>query len=114
MAKIKPMALVENMSGKVCRHTNIYFRTNKITGRVYSGKLCNPYRGPYSANQTNMRSKFVNVSADVRSRIAALTPIERAALEKAFKAQTLIGSFYGYCFNKWYKEYDAEGHLING
>ena len=37
MAKIKPMALIENMSKKVCMHSDVYFRTNKQTGVVYSG-----------------------------------------------------------------------------
>ena len=42
MAEIKPMALIESMSKKVCEHSDVYFRTNKKTGKVYTGKLCNP------------------------------------------------------------------------
>ena len=38
MAEIKPMALIESMKKKVCMHSDVYFRTNKKTGKVYTGK----------------------------------------------------------------------------
>mgnify|MGYP003425724069 CR=1 FL=1 len=37
MAEIKPMALIESMRKKVCMHSDVYFRTNKKTGKVYTG-----------------------------------------------------------------------------
>ena len=42
MAFIKPMALIESMSKKVCMHSDVYFRTNRQTGKVTTGKLCYP------------------------------------------------------------------------
>ena len=40
MAQVKPMGLIESMSGKVCEHSDMYFfRKN---GKVFSGKICNP------------------------------------------------------------------------
>ena len=34
MSEIKPMALIESMCKKVCMHSDVYFRTNKRTGKV--------------------------------------------------------------------------------
>ena len=112
MAKIKPMALIENMSGKVCEHSDVYFRTNKQTGKVSSGKLCNPFAGEASADQLAVRNRFKVVVPAVRARIAALPAADKAALEAEYKAQHEIGSLFGYCMKKWNAEYDASGALI--
>ena len=37
MAEIKPMALIESMKKKVCMHSDVYFRTNRQTGKVTTG-----------------------------------------------------------------------------
>jgi len=71
MAKIKPMALIENMSGKVCEHSDVYFRTNKRNGRVCSGKLCNPYEGEPTTDQTAVRTKFTTAIAKTKAILAA-------------------------------------------
>ena len=112
MAKIKPMALVESMSKKVCMHSDVYFRTNKITGQVYTGKLCNPFTGEPSTDQKANMTRFGKVSAAVKARLAALSTTEKDALVKAYKSQTKIGSLYGYAFKKWNGEYDENGDLI--
>ena len=40
MAKVKPMGLIESMSGKVCKHSDVYFfRRN---GKIFTGKMCHP------------------------------------------------------------------------
>ena len=57
MAEIKPMALIESMSKKVCEHSDVYFRTNKKTGKVYTGKLCNPSAKEPSVNQTAAKAR---------------------------------------------------------
>ena len=114
MAKIKPMALIENMSGKVCEHSDVYFRTNKVTGIVHSGKLCNPYDGGNSTQQQAARTRFATVGAAIRARISALPATDKATLEAEFKAQHKIGTLFGYCYKKWNSEYDASGALIGG
>ena len=68
MAEIKPMALIESMKKKVCEHSDVYFRTNKKTGKVTTGKLCNPSTKEPSAAQTAARARFAKVSAAVRRR----------------------------------------------
>lgn len=114
MSKIKPMALVDKMSGKVCVHSDIYFRTNKVTGAVHSAKLCNPYDGGHSTAQEQVRTRMSKVSAAVRARIAALDTDAKAALVKEYHAQHKIGSLFGYCYKKWNGEYDEKGDLIGG
>ncbi len=71
MAKIQPMGLIETMSGKVCTHSDVYFRTNKRNGNVSSGKMCNPYQGAPSANQTAVRTKFASAVASAKAILAA-------------------------------------------
>lgn len=112
MAKIKPMALIESMSKKVCMHSNVYFRTNKQTGVVYSGKLCNPSAKPDSVNQTAAKARFAKVVAAVRTILTDAT--EKAKLQAEFKSQTKIGSLFGYAMHKLNGNYDQNGDLIQG
>ena len=112
MAKIKPMALIESMSKKVCEHSDVYFRTNKQTGATYTGKLCNPSTKEPSASQTAAKARFAKVVAAVRTILN--DPTEKAKLKAEFKAQTKIGSLFGYAMHKLNDQYDANGDLING
>jgi len=109
MAKIKPLATIENMSGKVCTHSDVYFRTNKQTGKVSTGKLCNPSTKAPSADQIAVRNRFDKVQAAVRTRLE--TPATKAQMEAEFKAQHKIGSLFGYAMHKWNDEYDENGDL---
>lgn len=43
MSKIKPMILVDRLSGKVCGHSNTYFAVRN--GTQYTGTICNPFTG---------------------------------------------------------------------
>ena len=110
MSKIKPMALIESMSKKVCMHSNVYFRTNKQTGVTYSGKLCNPSTKEPSAAQTAAKARFAKVVAAVRTILT--DPTEKAKLKAEFKAQNKIGSLFGYAMKKLNSNYDANGDLI--
>lgn len=112
MATIKPMALIESMSKKVCEHSNVYFRTNKQTGTTYSGKLCNPSTKEPSAAQTAAKARFAKVVAAVRTILA--DPTEKAKLEAEFKSQTKVGSLFGYAMKKLNSNYDSDGNLIGG
>ena len=92
MSQIKPMGLVESMSGKLCGHSDIYFfRKN---GKVFSGKRCNPYKGKPTANQLAQRAKF----AQVRAAVKAFTSEQEAAYAESFKHQTQYPSLQGYIF----------------
>lgn len=110
MSKIKPMGLVESMSGKICEHSNIYFRTNKRTGAVCSGKLCNPYTGEPSTNQLAVRTKFKTAIASAKAILkATATDTENyAKLQTYTAAYKANRSFPGTLFNFiTKKEYEA-------
>ena len=111
MALIRPMELIKSMSKKVCMHSDVYFRTNKQTGVTYSGKLCHPSEKADSVNQTKAKARFAKVVAAVRTILA--DPTEKAKLETAYKAQTKIGSLFGYAMKKLNANYDENGDLIS-
>ena len=96
MAEIKPMALIESMRKKVCMHSDVYFRTNKQTGKTFTGKLCYPSNQEPSAAQ----------------RAILADPTEKAKLKAEFKAQTRIGSLFGYAMHKLNGDYDDNGDKI--
>ena len=99
------------MKKKVCEHSDVYFRTNKKTGKVTTGKLCNPSTKEPSAAQTAARARFAKVQAAVRA-ILAGTSEQKTQLEAEYKAQHKIGSLFGYAMSKLNGNYDANGDLI--
>ena len=113
MAEIKPMALIESMSKKVCEHSDVYFRTNKKTGKTTTGKLCNPSTKEPSENQTKAKARFTKVQAAVRTILAGSSE-QKTALVAEYKAQNKIGSLFGYAMHKLNGNYDENGDLING
>ena len=112
MAEIKPMALIESMKKKVCEHSDVYFRTNKQTGKVTTGKLCNPSTKAPSAAQTAAKARFAKVAAAVRTILEDAT--QKAALEAEYKAQHKYGSLLGYAMHRLNGNYDENGDLIGG
>ena len=110
MAEIKPMALIESMKKKVCMHSDVYFRTNKQTGKVTTGKLCHPSEKAPSSAQVAKKARFAKVVAAVRAILADST--EKAKLQAEFKSQTKYGSLFGYAMHKLNGNYDANGDLI--
>ena len=113
MSEIKPMALIESMSKKVCEHSDVYFRTNKKTGKVYTGKLCNPSTKEPSAAQIAAKARFAKVSAAVRA-ILAGTSEQKTQLVAEYKAQHKYGSLFGYAMHKLNANYDQNGDAIGG
>ena len=105
------MALIESMKKKVCEHSDVYFRTNKKTGKVTTGKLCNPSTKEPSVNQTAARARFAKVQAAVRAILAGNSE-QKTQLVAEYNAQTKIGSLFGYAMRKLNSNYDANGDLI--
>ena len=112
MALIKPMELIKSMSKKVCMHSDVYFRTNRQTGKTFTGKLCYPSTKEPSAAQTAAKARFAKVVAAVRTILD--NPAEKAKLQAEYKAQTRIGSLFGYAMHKLNANYDENGDPING
>ena len=96
MAKLKPMILIERLSGKVCGHSNTYFAERN--GTQYTGTICNPFTGEPTDKQISIRTKFQTVIANM----AALSTEEIEAYRQAFKKQKKYRSLRGYIFAQEY------------
>ena len=110
MAKVKPMALIESLSGKVCGHSDTSFVHNKRTGRVHTMKMCNPYDGPKSANQIAQMTKFQTAVAAAKAVNNATSEDQdqtnyqkKLAYKAAFKAQHENPSFFSFIVQMEYK-----------
>lgn len=92
MSQVKPVGLLESMSGKLCSHSDFYFfRKN---GKTFSARMCNSYKGEPTANQTAQRAKF----SQARAAVKALTEEQVAEYKTAFKKQSRYSSLQGYIF----------------
>ena len=110
MAKIKPIDTVKSMSGKVCEHSDIYFRTNKQTDKVVTGKLCNPSDADPSEAQLRVQNRFAKLADAARAILA--DPEQRTKYETAYRKQRRVGSLLGYVITKIKSQYDENGDLI--
>ena len=103
MSLIKPNALIESMSGKICGHSDMYFfRKN---GKVFSGKICYPSTKEPTANQLAQRTKFSTARANAATALA--DPAQKAAYLTAFKAQKKYKTLRGYVIAKEYEKLGA-------
>ena len=114
MAKIKPMALIESMSGKVCQHSDTSFVRNKKTGKIHTQKMCNPYEGPASASQIATRTKFTTAVANAKAICHATAEdqdqsnyTKKQAYREAYDSQTKCGSFFGFVVGKEFAALNA-------
>ena len=107
MSRIKPIAIIQSMSGKVCEHSDMYFRTNKQTQKVYTGKICNPSESDPSEAQVRVMNRFAKISAAVDQLLSE--PTERDKWQKSYLAQHKHGSLKGYVFAKINSQYDEDG-----
>ena len=102
MSQIKPMGLVESMSGKICSHSDMYFfRKN---GKVFSGKMCNPSTKEPTATQLTAQNKFKTARTNAKTALADVQ--QRTTYEAAFKNQKKYYSLYGYVFSQEYAKLD--------
>ncbi len=102
------MNLIAGMTGKVCKHSDTYFVTNRQTGQVHTAKICHPRNDEPSEAQVAVRERFVrrsqNTSAWIKSNgPSTLHPKGTEIYQKAmtaFRAQRKIGSFFGFIANR--------------
>lgn len=94
MSKYIPNEMVKEYHGKICMHSDVYFA--KRNGTLYTGKICNPYKGEPSVAQVAQREKFRQAQA---ATVAALADTaQRAAYMAAFKSQKKYKDFRSYVF----------------
>lgn len=107
MAKIRPIATIESMSGKVCEHSDMYFRTNKQTSQVFTGKICNPSEAEPTEAQLKVQTRFAKLADAARAILA--DPEQRTKYQTAYLKQHRIGSLLGYVISKIKNQYDENG-----
>ena len=110
MATIKPIATVKSMSGKVCEHSDMYFRSNKQTDKVVTGKICNPSEAEPSEAQIRVQNRFAKLADAARAILA--DPEQRTKYETAYRKQRRVGSLLGYVIKKIKSQYDENGDPI--
>ena len=96
MAKYVPMDLIRSLSGKVCRHSDMYFAERN--GSRYTGKMCNPRTAPFSAKELAQQTKFKTAVSNARAAMA--DPTQRAAYEATFVNQRKYRTLFGYIVSK--------------
>ena len=110
MAKIKPIDTVKSMSGKVCEHSDMYFRSNKQTDKVVTGKICNPSEAEPSEAQLRVQNRFAKLADAARAILA--DPEQRTKYETAYRKQRRVGSLLGFVIKKIKSQYDENGDPI--
>jgi len=105
------MSLIETMSGKVCMHSDVYFRTNKRNGNVSTGKLCNPSDAPATNGQIIVRNNFKTAVTNAKAILAATASdtvqtnyTKLVAYRASYKANpTFGGTLYNWVLKQEYK-----------
>lgn len=106
MAKIKPMELIQSMSGKVCGHSDTYFTVRY--GQTYTATMCNKRATPYSETEIKQHIRFKAANAAAVKRMQ--DPTHMAQDQKDFKAQKRYKSLRGYLVAKAFANTDDEGN----
>ena len=104
MAKIIPVSIVQGISGKICRHDDTYFATNKQTGNVYAVKVCNPSTAEPTEKQIAHRKEFGDKTKVAAAWLNANHPTESSpkgsdayqSMLLGFKSQHKVGSVMAY------------------
>ncbi len=118
MARINPNATIATMSGKANRQSNIYYRTDKQTGKVYTGTLLNPNNHADSEAVNNARIKFGQRASNASAWLAANKPSGAQPkgselyqkVYKAYKSQTKMSGLFAYIVHLM----DEEGNVRMG
>jgi len=118
MARINPNATIATMSGKANRQSNIYYRTDKQTGKVYTGTLLNPNNHADSEAVNNARIKFGQRVGNASAWLAANKPSGAQPkgselyqkVYKAYKSQTKMSGLFAYIVHLM----DEEGNVRMG
>ena len=104
MAKIVPVSIVQSISGKICQHDDIYFATNKQTGKVFAVKICNPSITEPTEKQTAHRKDFGEKTKIAAAWLKANRPTVSTPqgsetyqlMIRGYKAQRKFGSIMSY------------------
>ena len=91
---------VKELHGKICKHSDVIFGKNGLTGKLYTSRICNPST-EVTAKQLQHRQMFTNASNYAKRLMADTTKRQAAEVRWAQNGATryktlrtyLIGEF---------------------
>lgn len=104
MTKVKPIACISSISGKLVRNEDVYLATNRKTGRMYGVHVVHPYHGPWSEKQVAHRKAFAQRSKTASewlrrndpNRNGGTATDEYRAMKRKYDAQHKIGNVFAF------------------
>jgi len=96
--KVKPLAVFEALSGKVCEHSDMSVSLNKKTGKMYTTKRCYPSDKAPSEAQLAQRQAFKAQRAKAAAIVA--DSAQWATYQSAYDAQSKYSSKIGFIMHK--------------
>ncbi|MCR5360588.1 MAG: hypothetical protein K6E73_01075 [Bacteroidales bacterium] len=104
MAKVTPISLVANLSGKLSQNDDTYFATNRQTGRVRAVRMKNGTIFVPTPAQLEAQAKFSSRARNTSAWLSANAPTDELPkgtelfqkVLAAYKAQHKIGTIFGY------------------
>ena len=76
---------VKEIHGKICKHTEVYFAKNGLSGKLYTSRICNP-SSVVTAGMLAQRQLFAAASTYAKNTM--LDSTKRAAAETRFAGQS--------------------------
>lgn len=101
MARIKPIDLIAEMSGRVCTHSQFYFSAHK-NGKIFTGRLCHPAKPSSTAAAREVRTVFQNAVEWVNQIMLDQDAVEPYRV--AWRKQSRIQNFRNYLMSVAIKE----------
>lgn len=101
MARYKPIDMVKEFHGKICKHSDTYFQKRGRT--LCTGRICEPRdleEKPYSAEELAVCSKFQQTIAAIEG----LSSEQKAEYATAFASQKKYTTLRGFMFAKEYEK----------
>ena len=84
-SKVVYMDPIKEIHGKLCKHSDVYFAKNGLSGKLYTSRICNPST-VVTAGMLEQRQLFK--AASDYAKAVALDATRRAAAELRFAAQS--------------------------
>ncbi|MBQ9440592.1 MAG: hypothetical protein IJU35_08450 [Paludibacteraceae bacterium] len=112
MARINTLQpIVRSVQGRVNNSDKVHFK--KLYGETYAVRVDNPYHGPSTEEQKQIRLKFKTVKAQVAA-LPTSDPEQYAELKRKFKAQHTYKTLNGYIFAKLWRDAQNNGDNNGG
>lgn len=100
MGKIITMTPIRSIRGKISKSDDLFF--SERYGQTVITRVVNPYRGPSTAKQQSVRTKFRSISQQVQAELSDEAGV--AKWKALFKRQKKYRTLRGMVFAKLYEQ----------